>query len=87
MLPKGLTDEEAKVVRLVSLGCANEEIAAILDMAESTADNHRSSAMAKLGAYSAGTLARVALSLGITSAGDKLTDEERAKAGGKAGEH
>jgi DNA-binding CsgD family transcriptional regulator len=70
-----LTRTEAKVVRLVSLGCANNEIAAILGIAESTADNHRTSAMKKMGVRSAGTLTRVALVLGFTSLDDKLTDE------------
>ena len=51
-------------MRLVSLGCANKEIAAILGITESTADNHRSNAMAKLDVHSAGTLTRVALTLG-----------------------
>ena len=76
-----LTGAERGIVRLISLGCSNKEAAAILGIAEATASNHRTSAMAKLGVQTAGTLTRMALVLGIKSLDDKLTDEEQARLG------
>jgi DNA-binding CsgD family transcriptional regulator len=74
-----LNFSESKVVRLVALGCSDREVAAILGISEESADNGRTSAMKKLGVHSAGTLARVAFTLGFTSLGDKLTGEELAR--------
>src|SRR5262245_40706695 len=71
-----LTFAEAKIVRLAALGCSNQEIAAILGIKEAAACEGRADAMRKLGVHSAGTLARVATTLGFTSMGDKLTEEE-----------
>jgi hypothetical protein len=40
-----LTPRQTEIVRLVSLGCSTEEIAKILGVAVSTADNHKAAAM------------------------------------------
>ena len=82
MTESPLTPTEARVVRLVSLGCTSRDVAAILGIAESTADNHRTRAMKKLAVRSAGLLTRTALALGFTSLEDKLSEEELAKAHG-----
>jgi DNA-binding NarL/FixJ family response regulator len=72
-----LTMRETQVVRLLSLGCSNHEIAAILGLATSTVDNFRSRAMAKLGVSKAATLTRVAILTGISGLRDQLTAAEK----------
>jgi DNA-binding CsgD family transcriptional regulator len=76
-----LTKRESEVVRLISLGCTTIEIGRILDIAEATADNTRTRAMRKLRISKAALLTRVAIQTGITSPMDKLTSEEKLKAG------
>ena len=44
-----LTPREEQLLRLVSLGCSVKEVAAILDVAPATVDNHKARLMAKLG--------------------------------------
>lgn len=39
-----LTRRQEQLLRLISLGCTNAEMAAILGLAENTVDNHRCSA-------------------------------------------
>ncbi len=75
-----LTTAEDRVVRLVSLGCTTRQAAAILGVSHSTADNHRWRAMQKLGVHSLAALMRAAMSLGITSLDDRLTEAELTKA-------
>ena len=79
-----LTPRHREVIRLISLGCTNEEIAAILDIAVSTADNHRAAAMAVLGTDKAQLVTRLALKYRITTMKDKLTRAEKRKSGRKA---
>jgi DNA-binding CsgD family transcriptional regulator len=72
-----LTERQTEVVRLISLGCTNEEIALILGIAVSTADNHRAHAMTALGTDKAALVTRLALKYRITSMNDKLTPAEK----------
>src|SRR5262245_11702951 len=75
-----LTRTQAKVARLVSLGCTTRQVASILGISTSTADNHRWLAMRKLGVHTMAGLTRAAIERGITSLRDRLTPEELAKA-------
>lgn len=78
-----LTDREAQVVRLASLGCTAEEAGKILKLATSTVVNHKSRAMMKLGTDKVTLLTRWALKLNVTSMSDKLTPAEKRKSGRK----
>lgn len=71
-----LTDREREVVRLKSLGCTIYECAAILQVAKSTADNHITSAMTKLGLHKAAHLVRFAIASGISTLDDTITRGE-----------
>jgi DNA-binding NarL/FixJ family response regulator len=79
-----LTKRHKEVVRLLSLGCTVKEAAAILKLAPSTVDNHKTSAMARLGTDKLALLTRLALKLRITSMKDKLTAIEKRRSGRKA---
>jgi DNA-binding CsgD family transcriptional regulator len=76
-----LTPRQREVVRLTSLGCTVNEIAKILGIAPSTADNHRSRAMKILGTDRAVLLARIAMKYKISSLTDRLTAAEKKKRG------
>lgn len=76
-----LTAREQEVGRLVSLGCDNEQIGDILGIANSTADNHRSRIMGKLGTDKAVLLSRLMIKMRISSMKDKLTLSEKRKSG------
>jgi DNA-binding CsgD family transcriptional regulator len=76
-----LTKREVEVVRLVSLGCSVPEAAAILKLAPSTVDNHKSRAMAKLGTDKIALLTRVAIKMRISPLSDKLTVAEKRRSG------
>ena len=76
-----LTPRQREVVRLTSLGCTVNEIGKILDIAPSTADNHRSRAMKNLGTDRAVLLARIAIKYKVSSMADKLTLAERKRRG------
>lgn len=78
-----LTKREAEVVRLVSLGCTVAEAAAILRLAPSTVDNHKSRAMAKLGTDKVALLTRVAITRRISKLNDHLTPLEKRRSGRK----
>ncbi len=78
-----LSDREREVVRLLSLGCTVAEAAAILKLAPSTVDNHKTRAMGKLGTDKAALLTRIALKTRITSQKDKLTLAEKRRSGRK----
>jgi len=78
-----LTKREQEVVRLVSLGCTVPEAAAILKLAPSTVDNHKSRAMAKLGTDKVALLTRVAIKTRVSSLNDKLTTTEKRRSGRK----
>ena len=78
-----LTGAEARIVRLISLGCTHKEAATILGVAESTVSDDLASAMHKLDVQSAGALTKRALSLGLTSLDDRLAEEELAKLNGR----
>ena len=78
-----LTNREKEVVRLVSLGCTLEEAAAVLKLAPSTVDNHKTRAMAKLGTDKAALLTRIAIKRRVTSLSDKLTTAEKRRSGRK----
>ncbi len=76
-----LTPRQTEIIRLVSLGCTNYEIAEILNIAENTVDNHRVRAMEALGTDKAVLLTRLALKYRITSLKDELTRSEKRKSG------
>lgn len=78
-----LTKREREVVRLVSLGCTVGEAAAILKLAPSTVDNHKSRAMAKLGTDKVALLTRLAIQKRISKLNDKLTTLEKRRSGRK----
>ena len=78
-----LTPRQTEVVRLASLGCSTHEIAAVLGIAVSTADNHKATAMAVLGTDKATLLTRLVIKLKITSANETLTAAEKRKSGRK----
>ena len=83
MAKHDLTPRQVEVVRLISLGCTTEEAAAILKLAPSTVDNHKSRAMMLLGTDKAALLTRLALKYRISSLNDKLTAAEKRKSGRK----
>ena len=78
-----LTPRQTEVVRLVSLGCSTHEIAAILGLAVSTADNHKATAMRVLGTDKSTLLTRLAIKMKITSPNETLTAAEKRKSGRK----
>ena len=78
-----LTQRETEVVRLISLGCTVKEAAAILRLAPSTVDNHKSRAMKKMGTDKLALVTRLALKLEISSMKDKLTAMEKRRSGRK----
>jgi DNA-binding CsgD family transcriptional regulator len=78
-----LTPRQSEVVRLVSLGCTNEEAANILGLAVSTVDNHKAAAMRMLGTDKATLLTRIAIKNKITKLDETLTAAEKRKSGRK----
>ncbi len=78
-----LTPRQTEVVRLVSLGCSTVEIANILGLAVSTADNHKATAMKLLGTDKSTLVTRLAIKYKITSANETLTAAEKRKSGRK----
>ena len=78
-----LTPRQTEVVRLVSLGCTNDEAAAILGLSPATVDNHKTRAMRALGTDKAVLVTRLALKHRITSMKDELTRAEKRKSGRK----
>lgn len=77
--PSGLTERQCQVLRLISLGCSAKDIAAILNISFSTADNHRTFVKQSLGIKKNVMLTRFALRAGLTTHDDDLTDVERAR--------
>jgi len=63
-----LTPREEQVVKLVAEAHTNKEIAALLGLAEKTAENHRSNAMRKLGMRDRVELVRYAIRRGLVEA-------------------
>ena len=78
-----LTNRHRQVVRLLSLGCTVNEAAAILRLAPSTVDNHKTEAMSRLGTNKLALLTRMALKMRITTMQDKLTSAEKRRSGRK----
>ena len=78
-----LTAREEEIFRLLSLGCTVKEAAAILQVAPSTADNHKARLMAKLGTDKAALVTRLALKMKVTSMSDTLTTTEKRRSGRK----
>lgn len=74
---RDLTPRLREVVRLVSLGCSQSEIAAILGIEMSTVDNHRLAAMRTLGVGKAAIVTRLAIKHRISSLSDQLTRAEK----------
>ncbi len=82
-MSKQLTTREREVIRLVSLGCTVKEAAAILKLSPSTVDNHKYSAMTKLGTDKVALVTRLALKRRISKLNDKLTPQEKRRSGRK----
>jgi len=78
-----LTPREKEVVRLISLGCTIKEAAAILRLAPSTVDNHKTRAMGKLGTDKTALVTRLAIKMRISSMKDKLSMAEKRRSGRK----
>lgn len=78
-----LTRRQTKIVRLTSLGCSRIEYAAILGIAEATAENHKASAMASMGTDKSAILTRLAIKYKISPLDEKLTAAEKRKSGRK----
>ena len=76
---RDLTPRHREVVRLVSLGCSQLEIAAILKLHPSTIDAHRQAAMETLGVGKSTLLTRLAIKHRISSLNDQLTRSEKRK--------
>jgi DNA-binding CsgD family transcriptional regulator len=76
-----LTAREEQLLPLVSLGCSVKEVAAILDVAPSTADNHKARLMAKIGTDKAAILTRLAIQYGVSPMSDRLTPAEQRASG------
>jgi len=72
-----------EVVRLVSLGCTLQQIAAILRLRLNTADNRKARAMQILGTNKAALVTRIAIKYGISSINDRLTPAEKRRSGRK----
>lgn len=78
-----LTPRQKEVIRLISLGCTNEQAGAILGLSPATVDNHKTRAMRRLGTDKAVLVTRLALKYRITSLKDQLTRAEKRKSGRK----
>jgi DNA-binding CsgD family transcriptional regulator len=78
-----LTPRQKEVVRLASLGCDTNEIAAILGISQSTVDNHKAAAMKTLGTDKATILTRLSIQYKISPLTDRLTASERKASGRK----
>ena len=77
-----LTKRQREVIRLTSLGCTIEEIAAILYVSRSTADVHRvrlNKLFGLKGVQGPAMLTRYAIEQGIISLDDELTADEEAR--------
>jgi FixJ family two-component response regulator len=70
LLRKAATEREKRIIHLVLAGMLNKQIAEQLNLALVTVKVHRGSAMRKLGARTAGELARIAKEAGITASLD-----------------
>ena len=67
------TYREREVIRLVSKGKANKEIAATLGISVRTAEMHRAHAMKKLGLHSLAEVVHYAIRAGLTSATSRVS--------------
>ena len=59
------TERETQVLRLVAEGCTNQEIAALLVIAESTAKTHVKRILAKIGARDSAQAVVIAYQAGL----------------------
>jgi len=78
-----LTERQAQIARLISLGCSNLEMADILGLAVNTVDNHRVRLYEAMGTDKAVLITRLAIKYRFTSMKDKLTRSEKRKSGRK----
>ncbi|MGZ6708618.1 MAG: AAA family ATPase [Solirubrobacteraceae bacterium] len=69
-LPGGLTPRQHDVLRLLTAGASNAEIAQRLVVSPKTVDHHVSAVLAKLGVHSRRDVARAAARLGVPGAQD-----------------
>ena len=56
-----LTDREKEVLQLLAEGCANKEVAVLLDVGVSTVETHRANLMQKLNLHSTAEIVLYAL--------------------------
>jgi DNA-binding CsgD family transcriptional regulator len=72
-----LTPRLREIVRLVSLGCTQTEIGAILGIQPATVDNHKQRAYRLLGVSKSTVITRIAIKHRLSSLNDKLTRAEK----------
>lgn len=68
LLPGGLTEREAEVLRLVASGCTNKEVAAQLFLSDKTVGRHLENIFAKIGVSSRSAATAYAFEHGIVGA-------------------
>ncbi|MCA9234314.1 MAG: response regulator transcription factor [Planctomycetales bacterium] len=78
-----LTPRHREVLRLISLGCSVNEIAAILKLSPSTVDNHRTALMQRLAVEKSTLLTRIAIKSRLSKIDDQLTLGEKRRRGRK----
>jgi DNA-binding NarL/FixJ family response regulator len=61
----GLTPRELEIVRLITLGKGNKEVAAQLGIAVRTAETHRANVMKKLNLHNLAEVVQFAMSRGL----------------------
>lgn len=71
------TDRESEIIRLVSKGKANKEIAATLGISVRTAEMHRANVMKKLGLHSLAELVHYAIRAGLITANSRESSNAR----------
>ena len=66
--PSGLTDREVEVLRLLSRGLTNKEIATALDISTKTAGHHVQHVLEKLGVTTRAAATMIAMKTGLAQA-------------------
>jgi DNA-binding NarL/FixJ family response regulator len=74
---RGLPPRLRQVVRLISLGCTIDEMAAVIGIQPRTIDNHKTRAYVALGVCKAAVVTRIAIKHRISSLNDRLTRSEK----------
>lgn len=72
----GLTERELTVLRLLALGCTNQEVADLLVLSVKTVETHRARIMDKLGLKSRADLVRYAIRKGLLESDQAISPSE-----------